>query len=85
MQMKKFVKCFFKLFSLFEENQGFQRQNLTFEKLSETAICPFFSIEITQILPVFHHRTNTRNTNTSQFAKTSNNKFVIAPNQITIK
>jgi len=41
MQLRKFVKSFLKVFSFFEENQGFQNAILTFEKFPETLITPF--------------------------------------------
>lgn len=73
MQLIKFVKCFLKLFSVFEENQGFQRQNLTFEKLSETAKLPFLPpFRYPKSIQIYYQKLPKTNTN----CIVSNNKSI---------
>jgi hypothetical protein len=49
--MEKFVKSFLKLFSVFEENQGFQDAFLTFEKFPESLKHPLLRTGIPPKVP----------------------------------
>ena len=52
MQLIKFVKSFLKLFSFFEENQGFPNAILTFEKFPESDFTPLLRSNIRKILSI---------------------------------